>query len=55
MSGGARWKALLDDGYARVATLGLSAGTTYYQESWTVLSLLMLTGNLIDLSADAAR
>jgi endo-1,4-beta-D-glucanase Y len=50
MSGGATWKPLLDEGYARVATLGLTAGTTYYQDSWTVLSLLMLTGNLGDFT-----
>lgn len=46
----AQWKTLLDDGYARVATLGLNAGTTYYQDSWTVLSLLMLTGNFSDFT-----
>jgi hypothetical protein len=42
---------LLDDAYADVATLGLLAGSTYYQESWTVLSLLMMTGNFADFTA----
>jgi hypothetical protein len=46
----ARWKALLDEGYARVATLQLNAGTTYYQDSWTVLSLMMLTANFSDFT-----
>jgi hypothetical protein len=30
----------------------LTAGTIYYQKSWTALSLLMLTGNLVDLTAN---
>lgn len=41
-----KFTPLLEQGYERVATLKLNAGTTYYQSSWTVLSLLMLTGNL---------
>lgn len=45
------FQTLLDEAYARVATLGLTAGTTYYQDSWTVLSLMMLTGNFTDLTA----
>ena len=45
------FKTLLDESYARVATLELTAGTTYYQDSWMVLSLLMLTGNFNDLTA----
>jgi hypothetical protein len=47
----AKWKTLMDEGYARVATLQLNAGTTYYQDSWTVLSLMMLTGNFSDFTA----
>jgi endo-1,4-beta-D-glucanase Y len=47
----AKWKTLLDEGYGRVATLGLNAGTTYYQDSWTVLSLMMLTANFSDFTA----
>jgi hypothetical protein len=34
-----------------LATQGLTAGTIYYQKSWTALSLLMLTGNLVDFTA----
>jgi endo-1,4-beta-D-glucanase Y len=48
---GPDWKTLVDEGYSRVATLGLTAGTTYYQDSWTVLSLMMLTGNFSDFTA----
>lgn len=42
---------LLDDGYAAVATGALLAGGTYYEESWTVLALLMMTGNFLDYTA----
>jgi endo-1,4-beta-D-glucanase Y len=41
----------VEEAYAAVATLGLSAGTIYYQKSWTALSLIMLTGNFVDLTA----
>jgi endo-1,4-beta-D-glucanase Y len=44
-------RAFVDQAYARVATQTLTAGTIYYQKSWTALSLLMLTGNLIDFTA----
>jgi hypothetical protein len=33
-----------------VATLNLTAGTIYCQKSWTALSLLMMTGNLVDFT-----
>jgi endo-1,4-beta-D-glucanase Y len=42
----AQYQQFSQDGYAELATLKLSAGTIYYQKSWTALSLLMLTGNL---------
>ena len=41
---------LRDQAYADVATDMLFAGSTYYQESWTVLSLIMMTGMMDDLS-----
>lgn len=47
----AKYRAFLDQAYTALATQKLSAGTIYYQKSWTALSLLMLTGNLVDLSA----
>jgi endo-1,4-beta-D-glucanase Y len=49
------WRTLRDEGYARVATLKLTAGTTYYQDSWMVLSLLMATGNFSEFTAKSAR
>ncbi|HEY5959472.1 MAG TPA: glycosyl hydrolase family 8 [Polyangiaceae bacterium] len=45
-----QYQSFVDAGYAAVATLGLNAGTIYYQKSWTALSLLMLTGNFIDFT-----
>jgi endo-1,4-beta-D-glucanase Y len=47
----AAFQTLVDQAYAALATQGLTAGTIYYQKSWTALSLLMLTGNLVDLTA----
>jgi endo-1,4-beta-D-glucanase Y len=41
-----KYQSFLDQSYAAVATLNLTAGTIYYQKSWTALSLLMMTGNL---------
>jgi endo-1,4-beta-D-glucanase Y len=40
-----QYQQFIDDAYAEVATLQLTAGTIYYQKSWTALSLLMMTGN----------
>jgi endo-1,4-beta-D-glucanase Y len=48
----ATFRSLIDGAYAAVATQKLTAGTIYYQKSWTALSLLMLTGNLVDLTAE---
>jgi endo-1,4-beta-D-glucanase Y len=48
----AQYQQFIDDAYAGVATLKLSAGTIYYQKSWTALSLLMLTGNFVVLGAN---
>jgi endo-1,4-beta-D-glucanase Y len=48
----ATFRPLVDQAYAALATQGLTAGTIYYQKSWTALSLLMLTGNLVDLTAE---
>lgn len=45
-----QYQSFLDAAYADVATLNLTAGTIYYQKSWTALSLLMMTGNLVDFT-----
>jgi endo-1,4-beta-D-glucanase Y len=42
------FSALVNDAYARVATGELLARSRYYNLSWTALSLLMLTGNLVE-------
>jgi endo-1,4-beta-D-glucanase Y len=50
MSDGA-YSAFVDDAYQGLAGGQLLAGGAYYEESWTVLSLLMMTGNFVDYSA----
>jgi endoglucanase len=44
------YTTLRDQAYVAVATLGLLAGSQYYNESWTVLSLIMMTGLMDDLT-----
>jgi endo-1,4-beta-D-glucanase Y len=44
-------QAFIDAAYARLRTGKLLARSRYYNHSWTVLSLLMLTGNLLDFPA----
>jgi endo-1,4-beta-D-glucanase Y len=51
MATGTTYTRLRDDAYASVASLTDLAGSTYYQESWTVLSLQMMTGLMQDLGA----
>jgi endo-1,4-beta-D-glucanase Y len=51
MATGSTYATLRDQAYASVATLMQLAGSTYYQESWTGLSLQMMTGLMRDLSA----
>jgi hypothetical protein len=49
--GSASTQSFVDDAYANVATLKLLVGGTYYDDSWTAMSLLMMTGNFLDYSA----
>ena len=44
MATGATHATLRDHAYASVATLMQLAGSTYYQTSWTALTLQMMTG-----------
>lgn len=44
----ATYQSFLDAAYARVKTRQLTIGGAYYDESWTVMSLLMMTGNFLD-------
>jgi hypothetical protein len=50
MATGATYATLRDQAYASVATLTDLAGSSYYQESWTALSLQMMTGLMRDLT-----
>lgn len=45
------YSAFVDDAYQSLANGQLLAGGSYYEESWTVLSLLMMTGNFVDYTA----
>jgi hypothetical protein len=45
------YAGFLDACYARVRTGELLTRSRYYNHCWTVLSLLMLTGNLVELPA----
>jgi endo-1,4-beta-D-glucanase Y len=44
----ATYGTFIDDAYAGVATRTYLVGGTYYEDSWTTLSLLMMTGNFLD-------
>jgi len=44
------YATLRDEGYTAVAGLNLFAGSQYYNESWTVLSLIMMAGMMDDFS-----
>jgi hypothetical protein len=46
--------SFVNDAYASVATLQDLTGGTYYDDSWTVLSLLEMTGNFFDYTAPPA-
>jgi hypothetical protein len=43
------YQQFIDEAYASVATGRLLARSTYYNLSWTALSLLMLSGYLVEL------
>jgi hypothetical protein len=45
------FQSFVNEAYAAVATRTLLAGGAYYEESWTVLSLLVMTGNFFDFTA----
>jgi endo-1,4-beta-D-glucanase Y len=45
-------QAFVDDGYALLAQGNAFVGGEYYDSSWTVMSLLMLTGNFLDYTQE---
>jgi endo-1,4-beta-D-glucanase Y len=44
------FQSFVDDAYGAVATRTLLAGGTYYEDSWTAMSLLMMSANFLDYS-----
>ena len=44
----ASYQSFLNASYNLVKTNSLLVGGAYYDESWTVMSLLMMTGNFLD-------
>jgi endo-1,4-beta-D-glucanase Y len=45
------YQRFVDDAYAGVASLSYLVGGTYYEDSWTTLSLLMMTANFLDYTS----
>jgi endo-1,4-beta-D-glucanase Y len=48
-------QAFVDDGYALLVQDNAFVGGEYYDSSWTVLSLLMLTGNFLDYTQETPQ
>jgi endo-1,4-beta-D-glucanase Y len=46
--GDAQFRPFMDAAYQRLKGLDLIVGGTYYDDSWAVMSLLMLSGNMLD-------
>jgi len=51
MSNPAQYQTFLNDAYARLITRQMLVGGGYYDQSWGVMSLLMLTGNFLNYRA----
>jgi endo-1,4-beta-D-glucanase Y len=45
---GQNYQSFIDDVYAHVKQNNLWTGGQYYDESWTMMTMLMLTGNFLD-------
>jgi endo-1,4-beta-D-glucanase Y len=45
------YQTFITESYQRVATGQLKIGGAYYDESWAVMSLLMMTGNFLDYTS----
>jgi len=46
------YQTFLNDTYARVVPMQANVGGAYYDESWAVMSLLMMTGNYLNYTAE---
>jgi endo-1,4-beta-D-glucanase Y len=44
----ASYQSFVDEAYALIRQNDMNAGGLYYDESWAMLSILMMTGNLLD-------
>ena len=42
------YQTFINDSYSRVATMQANVGGAYYDESWAMMSLLMMTGNMLN-------
>lgn len=42
------YQSFIDEAYGVVASRTALVGGVYYEDSWMVLSLLMMTGNFLD-------
>jgi endo-1,4-beta-D-glucanase Y len=49
---GSGYQTFINDIYARVVPMQANVGGAYYDESWAVMSLLMLTGNFLNYTAE---
>ena len=46
------YQTFINESYTRVATMQANVGGAYYDESWAVMSLLMMTGNMLNYTAE---
>jgi hypothetical protein len=44
----AKYQTFIDEAYDVVATRKLMVGGVYYEDSWTVMTMLMMSGNFLD-------
>ena len=49
------YQTFLNEAYAQVATDSAFVGGEYYDSSWTVMSLLMMTGNFLDYTQETPK
>jgi hypothetical protein len=49
----ATYQSFVNDAYGELATLELLQGGTYYEDSWTTMSLLMMSANFLDYTNPA--
>jgi hypothetical protein len=51
----ASYQSFVNDAYGVLVTGKATVGGTYYDESWMVLSLLMMTGNFLDYTVETPK